>query len=180
MPSLPIKNLSFLVILLVSLVSTSLYFVEKKSFETRTRAQEPISSTTKNYSVTYQNSKFIPEKITIKFGESVTWINKSTNKLEEAQNLRGKAWVRFYEFKNRILVIDDILTGAKDKWYKPEIIKKHIAYGYGITIHKSQGSTYNTVFVNGKDINKNINDIERKRLWYVALSRASTKVYINL
>lgn len=91
-----------------------------------------------------------------------------------------KSWEKFHEFKNEILVLDNITTGRKDKWGKDEYVKKDLDYGYGITIHKSQGSTYNTVFVNGKDINKNPNDIERKRLWYVALSRASRMVYINL
>src|SRR3990167_6827364 len=88
MSSLPVKQLAFILILLFSLVSTSVYFIEKQNFETRTRAEEPISSKeaesiskTKNYPVTYQNSKFTPEKITVKFGESVTWINKSTNNL---------------------------------------------------------------------------------------------------
>lgn len=101
--------------------------------------------------------------------------------VDKAINTGGKrAWAKFYEFKNEILVLDNISTGRTDRWGRPEFIKKDIDYGYGITIHKSQGSTYNTVFVNGKDINKNPNDIERKRLWYVALSRASKIVYINL
>ena len=82
--------------------------------------------------------------------------------------------MRFYEFKNAILILENIFENNQ------LLIKKDIDYGYGITIHKSQGSTYNTVFVNGKDINKNLTIIERKRLWYVAMSRASKIVYINL
>ena len=103
------------------------------------------------------------------------------SELERAQRIGGKrGWSKFYDFKKKVLVLENIFTGFKDKWNKDEIIKKDIDYGYGITIHKSQGSTYNTVFVNGKDINRNSNELERKRLWYVALSRASHKVYINL
>lgn len=95
--------------------------------------------------------------------------------LETAKRVRGrKGWGKFYEFKNKILILENIYEGQE------LLIKKDIDYGYGITIHKSQGSTYNTVFVNGKDINKNMTDSERKRLWYVALSRASNKAYINL
>lgn len=93
----------------------------------------------------------------------------------KAQRTGGKrGWGKFYEFKNSILLLDTIYEGTK------VLIKKDIDYGYGITIHKSQGSTYNTVFVNGKDINKNMTLSERRRLWYVALSRASTKAVINL
>lgn len=95
--------------------------------------------------------------------------------VEKAKKVGGRrGWGKFYEFKNDLLVIDMLFEGNN------LLVKKDLDYGYGITIHKSQGSTYNTVFVNGKDINKNMTDVERKRLWYVALSRASKIVYINL
>lgn len=42
-----------------------------------------------------------------------------------------------------------------------------------------QGSTYDTVFVNYKDLAQNPNQFERTRLLYVALSRASVKTYLN-
>lgn len=84
-----------------------------------------------------------------------------------------RQWKWFYEFRNDFTVMETLTEG------KALVTKKDMDYGYGITIHKSQGSTYNTVFVNGKDINKNPNNTERRRLWYVALSRASNKVYIN-
>lgn len=102
------------------------------------------------------------------------YVSIFNNQLERAKRIGKKGWGKFYEFKNSILVLENLIQN------KQLVVKKDIDYGYGITIHKSQGSTYNTVFVNGKDINKNINDLERKRLWYVALSRASNKVYINL
>lgn len=109
------------------------------------------------------------------------YIIEYNRELDYAIRVGGKkGWGKFYEFKNHILVLDHIMTGRKDRWNKDEFVKKDIDYGYGITIHKSQGSTYNTVFVNGKDINNNSNDVERKRLWYVALSRASKIAYINL
>lgn len=96
--------------------------------------------------------------------------------LAKAKKTGGrKGWSKFYEFKNLILVLENLYNENKTL-----LVKKDIDYGYGITIHKSQGSTFNTVFVNGKDINKNLTDIERKRLWYVALSRASCKAYIIL
>lgn len=95
--------------------------------------------------------------------------------LEKAQKRGGKAgWGRFYEFKNHLLCLDNIFED------KTLVVKKDLDYGYGITIHKSQGSTYDTVFVNGKDINRNQTESERKRLWYVAMSRTSNLVYINL
>lgn len=99
--------------------------------------------------------------------------------LMEAQAKKGKAWRKFFEFKAEVLVSEDMVYN-NPVLHKDEKIKKDVDFGYGITIHKSQGSTYNTVLVNGKNINNNPNDIERKRLWYVALSRASEKAYIIL
>lgn len=53
------------------------------------------------------------------------------------------------------------------------IKNKAIDYSYAITVHKSQGSTYNNVFVSEADINNNSNTRNRNQLKYVALSRAS-------
>jgi len=66
------------------------------------------------------------------------------------------------------------------------LLKRDLDYGFGLTIHKSQGSTYDNVFVNLRDVlfdkygfqYKNIN--LRNRLIYVALSRASKKAIILL
>lgn len=98
----------------------------------------------------------------------------------------GRAWKKFYDFKSTVLISNKTsFTNQLTK--KVEIITKDIDFGYGITAHKSQGSTYNTVFVNYKDICKIVEyekndkmgaEIMKKRLLYVALSRASDKVYI--
>jgi len=94
--------------------------------------------------------------------------------LNKALIRKGKAWKDYYAFRDGYALMDNLFEGKK------MIDKKNIDYGYGITIHKSQGSTFDTIVLNGKDVNKNSNDIERRKLWYVALSRASKKVYIVL
>lgn len=100
--------------------------------------------------------------------------------VQKAKNRGGRnAWKYFYDFRNSYILTENIYEDGNGQYRKIDV-KKDIDYGYSITIHKSQGSTYNTVFVNGKDINLNKNEIERRRLWYVALSRASNEVYINL
>lgn len=47
---------------------------------------------------------------------------------------------------------------------------------YSCTIHKSQGSTYQNVFINLDELNR-LNDATLSRLLYVAVSRASERVY---
>jgi hypothetical protein len=73
-----------------------------------------------------------------------------------------------------------------------QILEKDISYGYALTAHKSQGSTYHTVFMDETDFNclrdgwswkKNMKidrSHERDRLKYVALSRASHICYIHV
>lgn len=48
--------------------------------------------------------------------------------------------------------------------------------GYACTIHKSQGSTYQDVFINLDELNS-LDDDSLSRLLYVAVSRASDRVY---
>jgi len=53
-----------------------------------------------------------------------------------------------------------------------------IAYNYALTVHKSQGSTYETVLVMEEDIDKNPRVRERNRIKYTAFTRASKKLYV--
>lgn len=54
----------------------------------------------------------------------------------------------------------------------------NVKYNYCITAHKSQGSTYQYVFVQDWDIQANRNIEERNRIRYVAVTRASQKLFI--
>jgi len=110
-----------------------------------------------------------------------TYLNEREPLLETAKQRKGKYWRFYFEFRNRFGLLESIFNPPAYANGKPTLVdSKDISYGYGITIHKSQGSTYDTVFVNMKDINSNPDAVERKKLLYVALSRASNKVYINL
>lgn len=53
-----------------------------------------------------------------------------------------------------------------------------IKYCHAISIHKSQGSTYNKVIININDIELNKNLKEKKRLLYTAITRASDLVIL--
>lgn len=54
-----------------------------------------------------------------------------------------------------------------------------VRYCYCITIHRSQGSTFDRVFVDVKDILRNNNRIERQRLLYVGYSRPRSQLWVN-
>lgn len=53
-----------------------------------------------------------------------------------------------------------------------------IRHTYACTVHKSQGSTYGTVFVDVSDIIKNRDIKETAKLMYVAVSRAADRVVL--
>lgn len=68
----------------------------------------------------------------------------------------------------------------KKKWfwiqfYKAKQKYADVNYAYAITCHKSQGSTYQNVYVDLADISGNGNIIERNRIIYTAITRASEK-----
>jgi superfamily I DNA/RNA helicase len=54
-----------------------------------------------------------------------------------------------------------------------------VAYGYAMTVHKSQGSTYQRVFIDMKDIiQRNPKERESYQCLYTAITRASSEVHI--
>ena len=60
-------------------------------------------------------------------------------------------------------------------FYKDMVLDLRSAYS--LTAHKSQGSTYEDVFIDLSDIGRNTNWRETARLLYVAITRASHRVY---
>lgn len=85
-----------------------------------------------------------------------------------------KNWKKYYEFR-RCNVLMKTITTYRNGLLRGsgDIIVKDIDYGYAITGHKSQGSTYSHVFVMENDINNNWVVKERNQIKYVALTRPS-------
>lgn len=82
---------------------------------------------------------------------------KNNNKNPLARK-RAKAWREYLSFQDSVICID---------------------FNHAMTIHKSQGSTYDNVFLDSKDLDRCTDINTMLRLWYVALSRAKYKVYVN-
>ena len=53
-----------------------------------------------------------------------------------------------------------------------------IDYGYVLTVHKSQGSTYDNVYVEYSNILANIKEIEKLKLLYTAITRCINKLHV--
>lgn len=85
-----------------------------------------------------------------------------------------KNWKKYYEFR-RCNILMKTIEKYRNGLYRSsaDTIVKDLDYGYAITGHKSQGSTYSHVFVMENDINENWVLKERNQIKYVALTRPS-------
>lgn len=93
---------------------------------------------------------------------------------------RVKRWKDYYDFKKEHLLATNII----DRYTGKIKYSRDLDYGFAITSHKSQGSTYDTVFVDLNDMiydrNGNIyaNTDDLLRRLYVACSRAKTNLIL--
>lgn len=70
---------------------------------------------------------------------------------------KEQRWMEFWDFKQLFHDVD---------------------YAYSLTIHKSQGSTFQDVFVDVPSMRKNRNVVERNQLCYVAFTRAARRLFL--
>lgn len=95
-------------------------------------------------------------------------------------------WFRYFRFKDIHLLMTDFRLNKSNK---NRLVAKDIDYGYGITAHKSQGSTFKNVCIDlddiiyartrwGTRVRREPN--EALKLLYVAMSRASHHAYLKL
>lgn len=66
------------------------------------------------------------------------------------------------------------------KYYKKRELYADIRPNFALTTHKSQGSTFDSVFVDLNDIMKCRDNLLRNRLYYTAVTRASQNVYLRV
>ena len=99
--------------------------------------------------------------------------------LKHIAKVNKKMWKDYYTFRRESILnvsIDEYANGTKRP--SSEVIAKDIDYGYAITAHKSQSSTYTHVFIIEDDINMNPKIRERNQILYVAYTRPTTTATI--
>ena len=93
---------------------------------------------------------------------------------------RSNKWKKYFDFKRKYLLLSDI----KDVFGKV-LYQRDLDYGFAITSHKAQGSTYNCVFVDCMDMIYSKTGVpysdrpEMLRRLYVACSRARTELILG-
>lgn len=70
---------------------------------------------------------------------------------------RRNEWVKYYRFMGKFA---------------------NVKYNYALTVHKSQGSTFDNVIVINCDINRMFDMIDRNKLLYTAMTRAKNKLFM--
>lgn len=128
-----------------------------KVYETKLKDIDTVDSVTVNILVPeYSNNR--------KFMDMIQDIRLKAKRA--TGKMRKGLWAQYYMMKSQYLLMEKVGEIGKD-----------LDYGYACTIHKSQGSTYNTVFVDEDDIDTNNKSAERNKLKYVGFSRPTHIVY---
>ena len=92
--------------------------------------------------------------------------------IEDKSRTRGLAWNRYYALFNSFTTPFELEVDGR------LIKKKTFVPGYACTTHKLQGSSYNNIYVDMKNINTCIDEDVRRQLQYVALSRTKNNAFI--
>lgn len=101
-----------------------------------------------------------PISLAVPYGEDPTYWNVLKEKASMATAAKGAMrkllWKEFWKFKNSFHIV---------------------RYGYAMTAHRAQGSTYRRVFVDQNDILANQDKRESFRCLYVACTRPTERLY---
>jgi len=96
----------------------------------------------------------------------------------EGKKVKLRVMKKSYEDKfNRYLQKLAIEKNWKDFWSKKKYFH-NVRHCYSLTTHKSQGSTFESVVVDTKDMSLNRDIENRNQLLYVGITRAAKQVYL--
>lgn len=109
----------------------------------------------------------------------------SNSLIDAAKNaragLRAQKWRDYFTFKESYLLLTNIVSPTDGKI----VFSRDLDYGFSLTSHKSQGSTFDTALVDVNDIvydkfGQPYTDAEEvNRRLYVACSRCKNKLYLK-
>lgn len=95
--------------------------------------------------------------------------------------LSASIWVRWATEPNKMALLLGKFKKAKDwsSYYSIQETFIDMRPRESSTVHKSQGSTYESVIIDLDDIGKHFDRNDVARMLYVAVSRAKTKIYLR-
>ena len=109
-----------------------------------------VSSNGENYTI-----KLLAEESQAAYDKELKTLKTKAEK--SSPLLKKNAWLKYYNFKDKFA---------------------DVKYNYALTVHKSQGSTFDNAIVINCDINRVRNKNEKNKLLYTAVTRAKNKLFI--
>jgi exodeoxyribonuclease-5 len=143
--------------------------------QSRTVVQLKIINTTLRYKQTLDNGTVKDIDFTLKILHPDSYEDYIPILTKEWQNgTIYRRWKNYYTLMESFALLDDFsFTGTDERGNtkKFSMAKKHIDLGYAITVHKSQGCTFNNVYMDYENFSRCFDVSTRRRLNYVAVSR---------
>ena len=87
------------------------------------------------------------------------------------------------EYEATLKAIKSLISAKIATWkdfYAFKELFGYYNYSYALTVHKSQGSTYQTTIVNLSDLKRSYKYSEHDNLWYTAITRASKNLILYI
>jgi len=101
------------------------------------------------------------------------------DRLRDQAKVNKKLWNMYYDFRRDNLIISNIYKYRNGEYRaNNDVIVKDLDYGFSLSAHKSQGSTFTHCFVIESDINKNRLTKEKNQILYTSLSRPTTSATV--
>lgn len=98
--------------------------------------------------------------------------NLRINAIKASNFDKAKKWGMYYKLMQSFATPFNLTIDGR------VVKKKTFTEGYACSVHKLQGSSYNSIFVDMKNINTCVDDLVRRQLQYVALSRTYKDAFI--
>jgi hypothetical protein len=103
-------------------------------------------------------------------------IKKTLNKVEQAELKHVNVVLGEEDDTNKYITLAQLFGHYFNHIIKTVFIE--VDYGYALTVHKSQGSTYDDVYVEYSNLMDNRKENEKNKLLYTAITRCSNKLHI--
>ena len=110
----------------------------------------------------------------VELESALQYLNMLKEKALSAKDkmVKRKRWIEFFYCRDSLNTMNDLYLNGE------LLVAKNIDYGYCMTVHKSQGSTYDNVIIDMENISSCFDKEQKRQLQYVALSRTSSNIYI--
>lgn len=116
-------------------------------------------------------SRYNSEKTFDLLAEKIEEIRLDAIKHNKSKN-RNAYWKKYFN------LIESFFTPINLIYHNRVVKRKSIDYGYAVSVHRSQGSSYNNVLIDMDNIFRCRDKEELRQLQYVALSRTRKDIYL--